>query len=504
MREIVNIAYDTSDIVDENFFYANRLIEPATLDRQLTYLWGKDDNTFPLMKNTVGSAGKGRFINVDANPGAMNTIKMNDPQYVWPVMGRAKFTTNVVGLVNSSITKPAYGMQLIEVYFEDNRAAKDYGITTPDGGHILRVEGEPTKVANNKFKYILQLFTTDPNAYVSLDNFANGKSWSISAPSVPQSMHTGNRSNRMTPGKLTNQYSYWRFSDQITGNAANKVVKYVFDTDNGGTESLWMPEEMRQFEFNKRMMLENKLWYDEYNRNEQGEITTIDQETGRAVPMGAGVKQFIKEAGGHRTYSNMTIDLIDGMINEIYANRSDMGIDDIVIYGGMGAKKEWERAIRTNALSKSYYDRLSWAEVREIRNDPSRLEYGAYFEAYRTIYGNVVTFIHSRFFDLNPRAQADKQNGRIIEGLPLESFNMVILDHSVHSGGTPNIVAVAEKGKENNVYIYHGAEPLPGSWASIPETAIATRTAMNAYEVTGSIGITIKNATTSAWFEKVL
>ena len=322
----------------------------------------------------------------------------------------------------------------------------------------------------------------------------------MSTPIVPLTLSTGNRSHRTTPGKMTNQMSLHRRTLNITGNIANKVTAIEFDTEGGGKTSLWMPEEMRQWDYERRMLDEEDLWYSIYNRDAKGNITTIDKETGKPIPTGAGVKEFITAAGGHQYYTTMTLDLLENTINRISINRTDDGPSNIVLYGGAGAKRQFQQAIKSVAVNSQYYEKLGQEEIRNIAGG---LEFGSYFTAYKTIDGKMITFVEAGIFNKGARAQQDLRAGRTIDGLPVTSYNMVFLDHSIDSmSGEPNVVMVKEEGRELLTGIYRGLTPLPKEWGNVPQGQLLSTTRDEAsYEMMYSSGIAIKNANTAMWFE---
>lgn len=494
MREIKSAQFNSQEYTDENFLYSNKLIDSPTISSSMTYKYGKDNAMFPL---TYMTEGQGLFTSTKPK-------KLNDTQYTWDVMQRIKLISRVVGLSNTSLSKPGLNFQPFKVIMEDNWIPKDYGAFSPDGQHQVRTQGEPQKIAANKFEYTFVIKGSDPTEFVTLGNFLEGRAWSMTAPTVPMSKADGNRTNRMTPGKLTNQFSAHRYSMEIAGNVANKVTTYQFDLEGGGTTNLWCPEEMRQFEFTRRVLNEQQLWTSEYNRDEYGHITSIDLDTGEAVPEGAGIKQIIREAGNLSTYTTLTRSLLDNVITRIHANRVDGGADDIVMYGGQGAIREFHKALSNDANAKSYYEAIGAKEVREYKGD-LYLEYGSYFRSYRDIEGRILTVVHNKLFDHGARAQADRANGRMINGFPLESYNMVFLDHGVNNNGERNIIIVAEEGREFINNVYKGMSPIPAIWkVGLPSNIISTRRDISSYEIMETKGINMLDDSTSFWFEKVM
>lgn len=491
MKELQATAYDSNVYKDENLLYKNKLIDPVTLKKNLTYLWGKDTDMFPLHTMTEGQ-------------GALKSVKpkaLNDTQYTWDVMGRMKNTTRVVGLANTSLTKPGLGNQPFEVIFEDNWIHAQYGAFTPDGLHQVRFNSEPQKIGVKQYKAWVVLKTTDPNAYITLDNFANGKAWAQTATSVAASKSDGTTSNAMTPGKWTNQFGFFRYSQQIAGNIANKALNIQFDLDGGGTTNLWMPFQMKLFETHIRQMNEERLWYDEYNRNADGEITLKDPETGEPIPQGAGVKQILKSVNNYDTFSVLTKAKLDSTVKAVMNNRVDDTPMEIVLYTGKGGAEMFHEAIMADATGNSYFNALG----DKVISGGDYLTYGNYFRQYKTIDGKLITVKVVNLFDHGSRAQMQRLNGDIYRGYPLDSYTLVFLDQSKDNAGERNVTMVAEDGREYLTGIYRGMSPIPSVWGKLPSSSeamlLSTRKDVAAYEVMGSMGIAITNPTTSFWLE---
>ena len=136
MREIRQQAFDNGKYTEQNFLYNNSLIDVPRLTKNLTYLYGKDSNMFPLSFLTEGN---GRVT-------TKKPVKLNDTQYTWDVTGNIVLTTSVVRLSNSNMTTPGKGITYFKAVFDSNIVPKDYGMITPDGDFIVHVTGEHEKL----------------------------------------------------------------------------------------------------------------------------------------------------------------------------------------------------------------------------------------------------------------------------------------------------------------------------------------------------------------------
>lgn len=490
MKELFATAYNSTDYTDENVLYKSGLIDEITLSKGLTYLWGKDSEMFPLLSLTEGQGG-------------ISSIKpktLNDTQYSWNVMGRMKHTAKVIGLANANNIKPGLGFTTFEVDFEDDWFKRYYSVTTPDKQHQLRIQGNPRQLSSGSYRYRLALIGGDHTEFVGLTNFVGSQNWVMGTPSVSASKSDGTSSNSMTPGKWTNQFGYSRFSKKISGNISNKVTNIEFDLDGGGTTNLWMPFEMKLFEIDRRLMMEDDLWNSKYNRDSNGKITLKDDENNEFISKGAGIKETLYTTGQYDTYGILGVNKLDAIVTRLHSNRVDDTPMEIVIYGGSGAQRMFNFAIKSAALNSSYYEKLGQEEVMSGKD--GWLSYGKYFNQYKTLDGHIVTFKKAKIFDHGLRAELDRANGNMYDGLPAESYNMVFLDHSRNNNGERNIQLVAEKGREIITGVYKGLTNLPESWGAIGNGKLmSTRKDEASYEVLTSQGITMLNYTTSFFLE---
>jgi len=229
MRVLYADSYDSRKYTDENLLYKSGLLEPTELNRSLVYLYGKDSDMFPLMATTIGQG-----FTTSVTPKLLN-----DTQYTWNTMGRMKHTSPVVRLRYSSDTKPGLNNQPFQVVFRDSWLTHQHGVTSPDQTYKCRVMSTGEQIGENEWVYTLQLTGSDPTAYISLDNFAVGKYWVMTVPTIAASKSDGNASNTMAPGKVTNQFGFHRFTKNIAGNIANKVTPIEFPKEGGGTTTMW-------------------------------------------------------------------------------------------------------------------------------------------------------------------------------------------------------------------------------------------------------------------------
>ena len=90
MRELSQTTFDSSKHTSATMLTNNKLVDPVSLTKNLTWLWGKDTNAFPLSALTEGNG----LLK------SLTPVAMNDTQYKWSVIGRMKHISAVVGLAN--------------------------------------------------------------------------------------------------------------------------------------------------------------------------------------------------------------------------------------------------------------------------------------------------------------------------------------------------------------------------------------------------------------------
>ena len=436
-RIITHESYNGRGFTDENSLARMRLTKPDTINPAITYLMGREDKRFPLTFLTEGQKG-GR-----------KGIEVNSIEYKFPVMGRLKQSDQLVRLdfldVNTATNIGQGGAPFYPV-FKTDWLKMHHTVYSPNGT-ACRIQGKGERV-NGGFRYKFVLIYRTATEVVPNDELLTNVKWSMTGgASVSQSDSKGNESNVQAPGELKNQISILRKSYHIAGNVSNKVVEFQFNTPKGGVSSLWMPFEEYQHDIQFKQACEENLWWSKYNRDEQGNITTIDDETGLPIPMGAGINDQIPNQD---TYGELTTKKLSRTISDVMYGATDTGHMNIVLFTGIGGMEEFDAAIKrdiaggsssvwTNALSGD-------AASKFITGAPGshNLSFGAYFNQYKHVDGHVVTIKHLPLLDFGGRA--DNSPEHPISGKPLSSYEMYFIDMSTYDGQN-NVKLVHEKGR---------------------------------------------------------
>ena len=480
IREVQRGNYDDRGYSNEETIAHLMLTKPSEINSMLTYTFGMDDDRFPLNFLTEGQ-------------GTAGVVNITTIDWTWKTMGRMKFNDSVLWF-NTANTTPGKGGATFEVEFKTHWFIEQYGLIAPDGVTQVRIMKDLGHGSHGGYLYRLRITNPNPNAYVNVaQNLGVGMFWSLTAPTIPESFSKGNRTNTMGPGKMTSQLEFHRYSKEIAGNISNTVVTYEFKTSGGGTTNLWMNEEMRQFELQQRVMNEERLWFAEYNKTVNGEITLIDEDNGQPIPHTAGMQQICRESNYDTYGEELTLNKLNRTIGDILDRNTDTGTMDVVLACGKGFVEDFDRAVKNDARDNGFVTPLGDKMISESK---SGLSYGNYFRQYKTVDGHMITLKHLGFLDRGTFADNARDNGYIHPrtGFPMTSHQAFMLDTSSYDGHN-NIRKVRMKGQEHIAGVVKGLTPIPASWGGFPTNTLSTDVDVSRYEVKDSYGLQVDRNT---------
>jgi len=492
LRILGKTQFDDRGHTDENSLYKFRLHSKAKLTNKIIYSQGINSNKFPLLTMTDGLG----------NSKVKAANKLNVTSYTWPVMGKMRHTTEVLKVLETNTSAIGKGFSTFDVIFKDKRAVPTFGLYTPDKKAMVRVQAEHGEYGGG-YRYTLQMQGGDYSASIDASNFTSGKFWVLAAPTTPQSKGLGNRTHSMAPGEMTNQYGFYRWSKEISGNVANDVVEVEFDLEGGGTTNQWMPWEMYMFDLDRALYLNEDLFDQEYNKLEDGTYALYDMDSDEPIVRGAGVKQIIKDGGIYDTYSRvLPLAKFESISAELDLQNVDGIGPELVIITGKGGAKAFAEMMENDAIGKGYTQTLGDSVINETNGG---LEYGKYFRQWKSFEDYTFTVKVDSSFDEGLKAEMDKANGNYMPGTSytMSSFDMYIIDSSIYNGER-NLQTVAMKGQELITGVYKGLTAVPDSWNLatggnlISDTRDASR-----YELKMSKGVNMLKADSSVYLEAV-
>ena len=332
--------FDASRFTSENNLAKAYMDRTTELTSVITYLfgaWRATADKFPLLYGTEGQEG-------GTMKKAVGTI-----EYSYPVMGRRKTTEAVASSPYSANDLIGAGNAEIFATFRSNWFPDFQTIVSP-GGYQCRVLGSQRE--GDFYRYRLQYISENQEVgdYIPATEFAAGTVWGImGAATVSTTLSVGNTGRVQTPGRRKGQIGVMRQSYRLAGNIANKVVEFQLFDDKGKSVTYWLDFYEFQQMINWRIAKEEALWTSIYNRNAQGQTTTIDPELNQPIPMPGGMKQQIVNK---MPYSSVTEQLIDIAIGDVFRDTAylDGSAMDIVMYAGEGFRTEFDAAMKDSSL----------------------------------------------------------------------------------------------------------------------------------------------------------
>ena len=402
----------------------------------VTHLYGRLDKRFPLSFLTEG----------------MGKIKsINSIDYQLPIIGRPKKTSTIASTLYSGTDKPGVGHSTFIVPFKDKWFAKSFVIISPKG-HKARIQSEPVQ-SGSGWNYKCQLISPSATAFMPLSELASGTTWGRLFAPVGIEASRGVESRSFNPSMMTNQVTLLRKSYRYRGNVENKIMVIELVTDKGRTK-FWSDWEayLRTLEWKEEV--EQSLWESEYNKDENGVIHNIDEDSGEVIPLGSGVYEQIPNKD---TYTFMTENKIKSTIRDVMFNSSDSQMVNIEVFTGTGGMEEAHNAFNSAASSNGFS--LVDSDKFVKSSGTNTLQFGAYFNTYIHQDGHKVTFRKLPLLDSGVRA--DISGVHPVSGLPIDSYKMIFLDNSTYDGEA-NIRFVSEKGRESMEWAVSGATTPKG------------------------------------------
>lgn len=434
---------------DKEFSSANHLskallTESEWLSPVVTHAFGTSaefgKRNFPLSFVTEGM-------------GNVNSISSTDLSYKLAVIGKPKKTSEVAVSAASAGETPGRGHTKVSVVFKDRQFFKSLSIYSPSRIEC-RVQSNPEQVQDG-WRYEIVIMKASSQAYIPVSDLQSGAVWVRGISKVGKERSRGVESRSYTPYTTTNQLSIVRHSYNIAGNVQNKVMVLSIKA-NGQTFKFWTQWELFLKQLEWKEQCESDLWYSEYNKDENGVIHNIDEDSGEVVPSGAGMLQQIPNED---QYSILTVNKLESLITDIFFNASDADIVNVEIYTGTGGLREASRAMEKASTAFTLVD-TNFVK----KNSDGFLTYGAYFNTYKHRDGHTVTFKKLPLMDRGIMADISAPHPN--DGLPLESYNMYCVDNSTYEG-MRNLQYVSEKGRENIEFVVAGASTPKGYGESV-------------------------------------
>lgn len=487
--------YNDEGFQSENILTEAGLSGPDQLTSTMTYLNEFIRDESPFMWLNGGQKG---YMNSYMDGG--NSIPIGgDGRYTWPVMGQVKRHSSIISHGYGANDKPGANRQPFTLIMGD-RWLKDGWLCTFRDQTIARVFGNP-KPAGTNWEYKFHLIGSDPQASMSITNLTKGNLVREGVYAVANQMSIGTETNSQTPMKRTNQISYIRNSDRITGNIANMEVKtFEFSIDGGGSQKYWMPWHYWVWRKKDEINTERFLFkVTEYNRDADGRIYLTDHNAGgRPIPLGASIQQMIEAQGNEATYGrDFSIDFFKKTVADVFYGMTASNAISLTGYAGEMYMDDFGRAMETDIFNKGYVQAMG--DNRVLKTDGGYMYNDRNIQQYITPKGNRFTLVHMPFLD---DAGVSEQARHPRTNKPISSHSAYYIAQGMVEDGDLNVQLLSQKGRAFQQGIYQGMTPLPDMWSGNGDTTmlqLATERDEASIHTFRSIGVNIRDTRYTFW-----
>lgn len=399
----------------------------AQLTRNIIHLAASQSNQFPLSAITEGGL-----------LGSIKTEYIDENEFDYPVTDNINTIGNTIAknqYAGDTTSQPGRGGSEFKMYLEEPLIPTyEYIVKGNIKVHCKDVVEDDGGIYEGTFTLT---DATDPAKFVPLSAFEVGAKIAkvVSLNSLAGSR--GNGSTFVTPYKRKNMLNFFRKTYKWEGEIPTKTVTFNYTKSGGDTKQLWM--DYRKWQFLKEWAYEKEIgvWEGEYNKTEDGRILLKDKRSGNPVPRGSGLWEQIPNWD---SYSVLTANKIKTVMREVFRVNGDTAAKDIKVFGGTIAAENFDNAMKL-MLGENRFQGIG---DKFVTGSDGGLQFGGYFNKYKSIDGNSFTFVKSRMFDDGPRAIVAEP----YKGYSTESGKMVFIDDSNYDGEA-NLRMIIKKGLEN-------------------------------------------------------
>jgi hypothetical protein len=478
ITKLNEVPYSKETYLDEQSMYGLGLLSEDVVSNVVTRMHMSNYNNFSFIAMTQG----------------VGLVKpVNTTHFKWFIDDVERTDIQAVELIGQSGT---VGVGRVPFKFRatDNYAEKDHHLLCPDGHSMLRISAADVQ-ADGTCIYTVVLVSGAPDSGLDASMFALGKYFTITFTSVPMADSDGNGFRAKGLARAYNQLSKERYSLPFKGNMANKVQRIEMAGDSlPQTIYTWIDAQRARFDLSCFSMMNDKLWFSEYNRGKAGKVALVDEMTGREIPLSAGIREQLYVNGNYTSHAGyITLETIKAVVlGQYIADNASYKIN-WTIQCGTGAKLMISQALEEAGYKRGYCDAIGQFRIQPV--GPNEIGLTSMFTAYE-FDGHVIRIVTDTVFDSGTMASNDKKNGRVMNGLPYCSYTAVVFDYGIDSSES-NIFLVNENGRSIRQYIHRGTTDVPVSWGGAADLAtpyVATTRERSSYEVISASAFVIKNA----------
>lgn len=488
--------YNDDNFQSETLLMENKLIGSDELTSVMTYLNDFIRDESPFMWLNAGQKG---YMTSYTENGV--TIPLGgDGSYTWPVMGEVKMHSRIVSHNYSATDRVGSNRQTFDLVMEDGWLKAGWLCTFQDQT-VARVYGAPERDGAH-WNYKFELISGELGAFIDPTNLIPGKLVREGSYVVAGQLSIGTQSNSQTPMKRTNQISFIRNSDRITGNIANMEIKtFKIPTGDNTSTTFWMPYHYWVWRKKDEINTERFLFKTtEYNKDENGVIHLIDQNAGnKPIPLGASIQQMITAQGNDSTYGlDFTLDYFKATVQSVFYGVPAGRSIALTGYAGEEYMNDFGRAMDTDAFNKGY--QIAMGEARILGTGESGITYhDQNIAQYITPKGHRFTLVHMPWLD---DAGVSEQVVHPRTSHPISSHSCYYIAQGMTEQGDMNVQIMTQKGRAFMQGIFQGMTPIPPAWGAKGDTTmmqLATERDEASIHTFRSVGANIRDTKYTFW-----
>jgi hypothetical protein len=424
----------------------------------------------------------------------------------WKLMGGGEITATSGENLMSGVTYPGINNTLIKLKLNIQQYVEG-DVICPDiaKDNQLIVEGIPED-DGTWFIYTCRVVDRGGETYFPAELFAKGLSWiKIDAVYGEASRGYGSTSYQGA--------SYLEFASSLTDygkqvevtNKAHQLnLRMEFYTSNDTKLEQYPAQIISQIEAEflaeAKWEKEKRLFYGRSSGNQ-----LIDPSSGYHRRIGPGLMEFLED-GNHIPYpvTGGSLDMFEDFLQSIWFDRVDPSRRNVVAYTGQGGLKLWRDWLAEKDLLNHYFKNFDQATRSATSYDQKN--YSGY--KINTSQPTEASFFPFGSFRVEhwPILDNTTLNGGILHpetGLPLSSYQFIILDYGMGDGVSSNIELL--KRRDSEVYTYQC-----GTWS--PVGPLNSGSGRGGFTCSGpnrsyilyhadTLGLRVKDVSLTAWFD---
>jgi hypothetical protein len=406
--------------------------------------------------------------------------------YYWDLIGQHEKNVPLLDwYVDDSGTKTAepgvagtsFFMEFGEPYFEPGNVLKG----NKEEFQLL-VSNQTQKGSN--FVYEVELITSDPSAYVDVEELEAGTRWSKFGNYQPNTLsYRGQKPNFTSPFRMKNITSTLRMEYEVPGNmigeGKNYPLKFEFpDPKNTGKSvAVWINylDMVAKYQFD--MAKVSISMYGRHNFTDNDIFLNKDKKNGFPIEIGAGLFEQISPSN-QLSYGEFDLDLLSEAVMDLSIGRIEMGKRVVTLCTGEYGIRDFSRAVQTKVNSDSAVSRtLEYIEKSstKLNGIKNALGYGYQYVNYYAYNGIIFELMYCPLFDNRVLFPEEHPKGGTVE-----SRRFVAMD----IGGEAGVKRVVPRGFTEVFKYFPGMrDPFSvGGKGSNPGPAVSK---VDGYEVHG-------------------